>query len=169
MLLEVSLYWPPFFSCGLYSFTSPYSPPAIPHSLTQAFIHSFIRASLLLTCLFCCFCCCCSWSCLPPSLSSRLPCSRAETSVFRPKGRYSYILLFFWGVRGRGFGGSGPFVAATCAPLPRYFSFFFCFLFARHLALYWLTKRQTLEIPLYPFLFSPFFYIRIFFSVSARF
>lgn len=48
------------------------------------------------------------------------------------------------------------------------FRFFFC-LFARHLALYWLTKRQTLEIPLYPFLFSPFFYIRIFFSVSARF
>lgn len=95
MLLEVSLYWPPFFSCCLYSFTSPYSPPAIPHSLTQAFIHSFIRASLLLTCLFCCFCCCCSWSCLPPSQSSRLPCSRAETSVFRPKGRYSYILLFF--------------------------------------------------------------------------
>lgn len=135
----------------------------------HSFIHSFIRASLLLTCLFCCFCCCCSWSCLPPSLSSRLPCSRAETSVFRPKGRYSYILLFFWGVRGRGFGGSGPFVAATCAPLPRYFSFFFfvCLLVTWPFTGWQNAKR--LKFLYIRFYFPPFFIFESFFQLARGF
>lgn len=52
MLLEVSLYWPPFFSCCLYSFTSPYSPPAIPHSHPgiHSFIHSFVQVSFSPVC-----------------------------------------------------------------------------------------------------------------------
>lgn len=122
--------------------THTHSPPPPRH----VFIHAGPRSHLFVLLLFLLF------LVTSPArlLLLRLFLLRVETSVFRP-GRFSFV-FFFW--VGSEVAGSvvreQPFVAATCAPLFPVLLFFFL---VSRLALYWLTKCQTLEISLYPFFF----------------